>query len=93
LLIRLEEAGWISEQEYEALESRRRGRRGQERKSGGSFYPGAINKAGRRFSRNVFGVLDAGVIDRSDAAGLLGIGEHLVPRYRRELYGDHGDDR
>jgi Zn-dependent peptidase ImmA (M78 family) len=93
LLIRLEEAGWISEHEYEALESRRRTRRGQEKKSGGSFYPGAINRAGRRFSRNVFGVLDEGVIDRSDAATLLGIGEHLVPRYRRELFGDHGDTR
>jgi Zn-dependent peptidase ImmA (M78 family) len=88
LLIRLEEVGRISEPEYDALEARRRARRGQEKTPGGSFYPTAINRAGRRFSRNVFGAVDEGLLDRADAADLLGIGEHLVPRFRSELLGD-----
>lgn len=91
LLIRLQEASWISERSYDAMELRRSRRRAPERTPGGQFYPVAINRAGRRFSRNVFGVLDEGAIDRADAAGLLGIGEHLIPRYRRELFGGHGD--
>ncbi len=56
------------------------------KKGRGQFYPAAINKVGRRFARNVFDALADEAIDRADAGVLLGVGEHLVGRFRRELY-------
>ena len=90
LLIRLQQAGWISEAAYNSMEQRRRGRRPQERDRGGTYYPPVINRAGRKFSRNVFRAMDEGVLNRADVAMLLGINEHIVPRYRGELLGHGG---
>jgi Zn-dependent peptidase ImmA (M78 family) len=86
LLIRLQQAALISNRQYDEMEERRRGRRAPPKKPGGEFYVIAINRVGRRFARNVFGALDGGLINRADAGVLLDVGEHLVPRYRSELF-------
>lgn len=86
LLIRLRDLEAISQATYEAIEARRRSRRGSERAPGGSYYPAAINKVGRRFARNVFGAVDDGALDRQDASALLRVGEHSVDRLRTELF-------
>lgn len=93
LLIRLRELGTISPRQYEALEARRSHRRGGARHSGGTYYSPAINRVGRRFAHNTFEALDGRLIDRQDAAVLLGVGEHLVPRYRIELENGDADGR
>lgn len=93
LLIRLQEAKFIPDEMYEALEARRRTRRASPKTKGGQFYPTAINRVGRRFAHNVFGSLDDGAIDRADASVLLEVGEHLIGRYRRELFTGHGGVR
>ncbi len=92
LLIELHRLGVIGDETYEAMEARRLARRAAGRKGRGQFYPTAINKVGRRFARNVFDALADEAIDRADAGVLLGVGEHLVGRFRRELHaaGDGG---
>jgi Zn-dependent peptidase ImmA (M78 family) len=86
LLIRLRGMRTISDTQYETLESRRKDRRGRDgRKPGGQYYAPAINRVGRRFANNVFAALDDGKLDRQDASVLLGVNEHIVDRYRREL--------
>lgn len=86
LLIRMRDLETISQDTYDAMESRRRSRRAKPSKPGGSYYPTAINKVGRRFARNVFGAVDEGAIDRQDASALLGVSEHTVDRFRAELF-------
>lgn len=86
LLIRLRDLHTISQATFEALEGRRQSRRPGKKKPGGSYYPTAINKVGRRFARNVFGAVDQGAIDRQDAGALLGVAEHTVDRFRTELF-------
>lgn len=86
LLIRLRDLHMISQATYEALETRRQARRAGDKKPGGSYYPSAINKVGRRFASNVFGAVDEGAIDRQDAGALLGVAEHTVDRFRAELF-------
>lgn len=86
LLIRLHQTGVLTDDAYEAMERRRRARRAKEKSKGGQFYATAINRVGRRFARNVFGALADGAINRADAGALLGVGEHLVNRFRTELY-------
>lgn len=89
LLIRLRELGITSQDAYDALEARRAARRKDQLKTpGGTYYPPRINRVGRRYARNVFAVLDDGVIDRQDASALLEIGEHLLKTYRGELDGN-----
>ena len=92
LLIELHRLAVIGDETYEAMEARRLARRAAGRKGRGQFYPTTINKVGRRFARNVFDALADGAIDRTDAGVLLGVGEHLVGRFRRELHaaGDGG---
>ncbi|MGY2746222.1 ImmA/IrrE family metallo-endopeptidase [Arthrobacter sp. UYCu723] len=91
LLIRLRDRGTISQDRYDEIENRRRARRPGKKRSGGKFYTSAINRVGRRFAHNVFGALSDGTLDRQDAGALLGVGEHLVDRYRVELFqGDSG---
>lgn len=91
LLIRLEEAGVITEEQYDAMEGRRQTRKVKPARSGGDFYRVAINKAGRHFARNVFEVLDDGVIDKTEAAVYLEVGEHLLQRFRGELSKQQGE--
>jgi Zn-dependent peptidase ImmA (M78 family) len=86
LLIRMRDLYTISQDMYDAMESRRRSRRATPSKPGGSYYPTAINKVGRRFARNIFGAVDDGAIDRQDASALLGVSEHTVDRFRAELF-------
>lgn len=93
LLIRLRDLGAISQATYEAMEDRRTSRRGGEKPPGGSYYPAAINRVGRRFARNVFGAIDAGTLDRQDASALLGVGEHSVDRLRTELFSGEVGER
>lgn len=93
LLIRLRDLHTISQATYEALEDRRKSRRGSDKKPGGTYYPPAINKVGRRFARNVFGAVDEGAIDRQDAGALLGVGEHTVDRFRAELFNGEVGER
>ncbi len=85
LLIRLRDRGTISQLTYETMETRRAARRGGGKKSGGQYYPPAINRVGRLFAHRVVDAVTEGVIDRQDASVLLGVGEHLVPRYLAEL--------
>lgn len=85
LLIRLRDVGTISQDVYDQLEMRRQHRRPGRKRKGGQFYASAINKVGRRFAQNVFRSMDDGTVDRQDAGALLGVGEHLVDRYRAEL--------
>lgn len=86
LLIRLRELGVLNQAAYDALEDRRAARRaGSVKNSGGTYYPPRINRVGRRYARNVFSVLDDGLIDRQDASALLEIGEHLLSTYHEEL--------
>jgi Zn-dependent peptidase ImmA (M78 family) len=93
LLIRLRDLRNITQATYEALEGRRSSRRASDKKPGGSYYPSAINRVGRRFARNVFGALDDGAIDRQDAGALLGVAEHTVGRFRVELFSGEAGDR
>lgn len=85
LLIRLRDVGVLDQPAFDELESRRAGRRADQEKRGGTYYPPKINRVGRRYAHNVFGALDDGLIDRQDAATLLEIGQHLIPTYREEL--------
>lgn len=86
LLIRLRVRGSISEDIFNGLERRRQDRRGGRASKGGDYYATAINRVGRRFARNVFGAVSDGALDRQDAGVLLGVGEHLVDRFRSELF-------
>lgn len=90
LLIRLHQTGVLADEAYEAMEHRRQARRPKAKSKSGQFYATAINRVGRRFARNVFGALADGAINRADAGALLGVGEHLVNRFRSEL--DAGGD-
>lgn len=84
LLIRLRDRGAISQAHYDQLESRRSARRGGKR-NGGSYYAPKINRVGRLFAHRVVDAMDDDVLDRQDAAALLGVGEHIVDRYATEL--------
>ena len=87
LLIRLQGNGAISETLFNSMETRRQRRRaGDAGKKGGDYYPAAINRVGRLFALNVFGAVSEGTLDRQDAGMLLGIGEHIVDRFRSELF-------
>ncbi|QNO38652.1 ImmA/IrrE family metallo-endopeptidase [Protaetiibacter sp. SSC-01] len=85
LLIRLRDYGTLSQEQYDVLERRRSERRGGDEKPGGTYYPAAINKVGRRFARGVVGAYEAGTIDRQDASTLLEIPEHNFHSFRVEL--------
>ncbi len=87
LLIRLRDRGSIPRGLYDQLEMSRQARRPSgSSKGGGTYYSTAINRVGRRFARNIFGAVDEGTISRQDAGALLDVGEHLVDRFRRELF-------
>lgn len=85
LLIRLRDHGAITQDVYEVMELRRASRRSGGKRSGGQYYAPAINKVGRLYAHRVVDALTEGVIDRQDASALLGVGEHLMPRYLGEL--------
>jgi Zn-dependent peptidase ImmA (M78 family) len=88
LMIRLnsDDVGILPDNLYSQLETRRRSRNGGRRGSGGDYYRTKINAVGKRYAQNVFGALSEGTINRSDASVLLGVGEHLVERFKTELF-------
>ena len=87
LLIALREQHVISQDVYEAMEGRRATRRKSGKKSSGgpTYYTVAINKVGRMFAHRVVDAMTDGSIDRQDASVLLGVGEHNVGNFIREL--------
>ena len=85
LLIRLRDYGTISQNTYEQIEVRRAARRGGGKRSGGRYYPSAINRVGRLFAHRVVDAVSEGTIDRQDASVLLGIGEHIVDTFTSKL--------
>lgn len=89
ILIRLKDLGILTQELFNALDSRRQQRR-PEKAPGGTYYPTEINKVGRKFAGDVLASLDAGRLARQDAAALLGIAEHNVARYRVEFAGSAG---
>lgn len=86
LLIRLNDIGLVSDSLYSKLETRRRSKTGGKKGSGGDFYRTKINAVGKKYAQNVFSALSEGSINRSDASVLLGVGEHLVDRFKGELF-------
>jgi Zn-dependent peptidase ImmA (M78 family) len=86
LLIRLKSVGLLGDSYYAKLETRRRSRRRNTKGSGGDYYASAINRVGRKFARDIFGALSDGKINRSDASAVLGVGEHIVGRFKDRLY-------
>lgn len=86
LLIRLNGIGLLSDGLYSKLETRRRNKTGGRKGSGGDFYRTKINAVGKKYAQNVFNALSEGSINRSDASVLLGVGEHLVDRFKSELF-------
>jgi Zn-dependent peptidase ImmA (M78 family) len=86
LLIRLKSAGLLGDSYYNKLETRRRGRRRNSSGPGGDYYASAINRVGRKFALDIFGALSDGKINRSDASAVLGVGEHIVGRFKDRLY-------
>lgn len=91
LLIRLKNMGHLDEKYYQQLEIRRRNRKSIPKKvKGGSYYASAIASAGKRFAQNVVGALSEGTINRTDASVLLGVGEHVIDRFQRELFTSPG---
>lgn len=88
LLIALRDRQVISQDIYDAMEARRAARRkgdGKKSDGGPTYYTVAINKVGRLFARRVVDAMREGVIDREDASALLGVGEHNVGNFTREL--------
>lgn len=86
LLIRLNGIGLVSDSLYSKLETRRRNKTRGRKGSGGDFYRTKINAVGKKYAQNVFSALSEGSINRSDASVLLGVGEHLVDRFKSELF-------
>lgn len=86
LMIRLNSMGTLSDSLYSKLETRRRSKSGFKGGSGGDYYRTKINAVGKKYAQNVFGALSEGSINRSDASVLLGVGEHLVDRFKTELF-------
>jgi Zn-dependent peptidase ImmA (M78 family) len=86
VMIRLNGAGILKDDLYAKLETRRRSRNGRHAGSGGDYYRTKINSVGKRYAQNVFGALSEGTINRADASVLLGVGEHLVDRFKTELF-------
>lgn len=85
LLIRLRDSGRLSQASFDSMELRRAARRPGGKRSGGKYYPPAINRVGRLFAHRVVDAMTEGEIDRQDASVLLGVGEHLMPTYLTEL--------
>lgn len=85
LLIRLRDHGTIPQVTYERIETRRTARRVAGKRSGGKYYPSAINRVGRLFAHRVVDAVSDETIDRQDASILLGVSEHLVDRFTTEL--------
>lgn len=86
LLIALRDRQTISHELYEDMEIRRAARRkGGKKKPGGDYYRTAINKVGRLYAHRVVEAVREGEIDRQDASALLGVGEHSVGTFVREL--------
>jgi Zn-dependent peptidase ImmA (M78 family) len=86
LLIRLKTVGILEDSYFAKLETRRRSRRKSSKGSGGDYYASAINRVGRKFARDIFGALSDGKINRADASAVLGVGEHIVGRFKDRLY-------
>lgn len=86
LLIRLKTIGLLGEGYYAKLETRRKSRRKNQKGSGGDYYASAISRVGRKFANDVFIALSDGKINRSDASAVLGVGEHIVGRFKEHLY-------
>lgn len=86
LMIRLNNIGILSDSIYTKLETRRRSKTGFKGRPGGDYYRTRINAVGKKYAKNVFGALSEGTINRSDASVLLGVGEHLVDRFKTELF-------
>lgn len=86
LLVRLKTVGLLGDPYFARLETRRRSRRKGSKGSGGDYYATAINKVGRRFATDIFAALSDGKINRSDASAVLGVGEHIVGRFKDRLY-------
>lgn len=87
LLVKLKTVGLLSEPYYAKLETRRRSRRrGSQSSGGGDYYATAISKVGKKFAKDVFGALSDGKINRSDASAVLGVGEHIIGRFKNRLY-------
>lgn len=86
LLIRLKSVGLLQESYFNKLESKRRSRRRSNTGKGGDYYATAINKVGKQYAKDIFGALSDGVINRSDASAVLGVGEHIVSRFKDRLF-------
>lgn len=86
LLVRLKTVGLLTDPYFARLETRRRSRRKSSKGSGGDYYATAINKVGRKFAIDIFAALSDGKINRSDASAVLGVGEHIVGRFKDRLY-------
>jgi Zn-dependent peptidase ImmA (M78 family) len=86
LLIALRDRQKISQELYDGMEARRAARRkGGKKKPGGDYYRTAINRVGRLYAHRVIDAVGEGAIDRQDASALLGVGEHSVGTFVREL--------
>lgn len=86
LLIRLKSVGLLQDSYFHKLETKRRSRRGVNTGKGGDYYATAINKVGKQYAKDIFGALSDGVINRSDASAVLGVGEHIVSRFKDRLF-------
>ncbi|HET9174194.1 MAG TPA: ImmA/IrrE family metallo-endopeptidase [Candidatus Saccharimonadales bacterium] len=87
--IRLAELGFTKPVPHLDIEALPVVKRKKGEKGGGNYYATAINAAGVRFSKSVFGALGDGIISRRDAARFLGVGEKNVENYRNNLFTYH----
>lgn len=87
MLIALRDRRLITQESYDLLESRRASRRksGKSSSGGPTYYAVAINRVGRMFAHRIVDAVNEGAIDRQDASVLLGVGEHNVGNFIREL--------
>jgi Zn-dependent peptidase ImmA (M78 family) len=86
LLIRCRQLGALTDDEYFALDARRRARRASARaQGGGNYYLNAVNLVGRRYTRRVLGALDDAQISSAEASSALGVGEYRLGGLRKWL--------
>lgn len=86
LLIRCRDLGLLSNEIAVGLEERWAQRRAAESPSrGGDYYYNAINRVGRRFTRQVLHALDDAAITRQEAAVVLDVREHQVDPLRQRV--------